>query len=236
MASAVSNNVATNSVAVPQLRLATAVAGGSVTNGADVNVDAKTTADEENDTLGPLPDSVMEKQRKNERCKMVDWKKRKHCQILDGIADTEEKSGASSFLPIFATKKGIKLSKKKAGIIKGTQDMRDVVMAVSAAVPSGKSLLATVADRRAATYGTRANISNDRDAFGSMSVFGASRVSDGKMKGKAYTEIEAEEALYEIIDSYRGFCYVFENWNCTSIPLSLDPIYVRDIRVRYKTI
>ncbi|KAF8638481.1 hypothetical protein AX17_002170 [Amanita inopinata Kibby_2008] len=104
-------------------------------------------------------------------------------------------------------------------------------MAISAAVPSGKSRLATVADRRAATGGACANVGEDRDRFGSMPISGTWRVNGGKTKGrrartfgkknaciphrfeipelyvngKAYAEVEAEAAVYEIIDFYRGF-------------------------------
>ncbi|KAF8638385.1 hypothetical protein AX17_002246 [Amanita inopinata Kibby_2008] len=105
-------------------------------------------------------------------------------------------------------------------------------MAISAAVPSGKSRLAIVADRRAATGGACADVGEDRDAFGSIPVVGASRVNGGKtgdkrarmfrkknarvaphtfkipelyVNGKSYAEVEAEEAMYEIIDFYRGF-------------------------------
>ncbi|KAF8629710.1 hypothetical protein AX17_005583, partial [Amanita inopinata Kibby_2008] len=165
--SVVSNNVADSSVAVPscQPRLATVVAGGTVTGDADVDVDAKTSADEDGDTLGPLPDIVTEKQRKQERRKVIDWKKRKNW-ILDGIAgaraavpsvklqlramtkeraesdadsflaDTEQKCDALSILPVFATKKRTKLSKKKTGIIVKRTNNARTLMAISAAVPS----------------------------------------------------------------------------------------------------
>ncbi|KAF8639030.1 hypothetical protein AX17_001782 [Amanita inopinata Kibby_2008] len=216
--SAVSNKVAGSSVAVPSCRprLATVVEGRTVNSNANVDVDAKITADEEHDTLGPLPDIIADKQRRHQRRRMVDCKKRKHW-ILDSIpgarapippvklqrftatrkrteiddngflADTEQEQDTLSLLPVFSAKKRTKrLMKKKASINKRTHDALDAVMAVSAAVPSGKSRLATEADRRAATDGAWTNVNEDCNAFNSAPAFGHSRHNKlGKRKGRS---------------------------------------------------
>ncbi|KAF8638125.1 hypothetical protein AX17_002424 [Amanita inopinata Kibby_2008] len=251
---AVSNHVADSSVAVPscQPRLATVAERRTVTSDADVDSDIKATVDEEHDTLGSLPDIVADKQGKQERRKMVDRKKRKHWILNDLtgaraaiprvklqlpteteerttangdklLADVEEEGDAlSATLPVFKKTKPVK---NDTGINERTNEL-DLGRAVSVAVSSGKSRLATVADGRTATGGAW---STTVFAISSLEKLGKNgRRTKGKrarkagkenacvaphtfdipelyVNGKAYAEVEAEEAMYEIIDFYRGF-------------------------------